>query len=635
MKKISQPGTSSKSPLSANEPILHNIIDGSFIPGFVIDRDRRVICWNKALEEISQIRADAVIGTKNHWKAFYKEERPCMADLLVDGAVGKIPQWYAGKYRKSPLIEDAFEATDFFPDLGNTGRWLRFTASTIRNDRGEIIGAAETLEDITDQKKAEDALRDSEEKLYNILQGSPIAAFVIDRSHHVMFWNRALEELSRIRSDDIVGTDYHWRAFYASRRPCMADLIVDGKLDGVRKWYAEKGHPSKLLPEAFEATDFFPDLGEAGRWLRFTAAAIRNARGELEGAVETLEDITDQKTAETSRRDSEQRLESILQGSPIPMFVIGRDHEVIFWNRALEGLSQIPAKEVVGTNQQWRAFYNEERPCMADLLLDGKIRDIPQWYQGKYSKSRLVPEAYEATDYFPSLRAGKWMRFTAATIRDSNGQIIGALETLEDITERKRGEIALQKAYEELEQRVEERTYDLLQSSQALKAENTERKEAEKKLRKRERELKIKSGNLEEMNTALKVLLEQRDKDKREAEEMVLGNVKELLSPYIEKLKKTRLSDMQTAHLGVIESNLENIISPFLKNIHGKHLNMTPKEIRIASLIKEGRTTKEIAALLGMSSPAVEFHRNNIRNKLGLKNKKANLAAHLASLLEG
>jgi DNA-binding CsgD family transcriptional regulator len=271
---------------------------------------------------------------------------------------------------------------------------------------------------------------------------------------------------------------------------------------------------------------------------------------------------------------------------------------------------------------------------MADLLLDGKIRDIPRWYEGKYSKSRLVPEAYEATDYFPSLGAGKWMRFTAATIRDSIGQIIGTLETLEDITDRKRGEIALQKAYDELEGRVEERTRDLLQSSEALKAEVAERKNVEKKLRRQERELKIKSHNLGEMNTALKVLLEQRDRDKREAEEVVIGNVKELLSPYIEKLKKTKLSDMQAANLGIIESNLENIISPFLKNIHGKHCNMTPKEIRIASLIKEGRTTKEIAFLLGMSCPAVEFHRNNIRKKLGLKHIKANLASHLAAIVE-
>ena len=619
-------------PLITDERILHGIIDGSFIPTFVIDRDHCVQHWNRALEEISKIPASSIIGTNEHWRAFYGSKRPCMADLLVDGAMHEIPRWYAGKVRESALIPEAFEATDYFAELGEGGRWLRFTATLMRNNDGEIVGAVETLEDITDQKLAEEALRESQQRLYQILEGSPIASFVIDRDHQVIFWNRALEELSRIRADDVVGTDQHWRAFYGSKRPCMADLIIDEKLAEVKKWYAGKGHPSKLLKEAFEATDFFSDLGEGGRWLRFTAAAIRNSQGALVGAVETLEDITEQKTAETALKESEQRLHSILQGSTIPAFVIGSDHRVLFWNKALEELSRIPAKEILGTKQHWRAFYSEERPCMADLLVDGDVKAVPRWYQGKYSKSKLLKEAFEATDFFPSLAEGKWVRFTAALIRDAGGRVIGALETLEDITERKRSEIALQNAHDELEQRVEERTMDLLQFSESLKTEIVERKEAEKKLRKRERELKMKSNSLQEVNTAMKVLLDQREQDRREVEETVMNNVKELLAPYLERLKKTKLTDVQLAHVRVLETNLDNIVSPFLKTLHSRHLNLTPKEIRVASLIKEGRTTKEIAELLGMSVAAVDFHRNNIRKKLGLRNKKANLVSHLASM---
>jgi PAS domain-containing protein/DNA-binding CsgD family transcriptional regulator len=619
-------------PLITDERILHGIIDGSFIPTFVIDRDHCVQHWNRALEEISKIPASSIIGTDEHWRAFYGSKRPCMADLLVDGAMHEIPRWYAGKVRESALIPEAFEATDYFAELGEGGRWLRFTATLMRNNDGEIVGAVETLEDITDQKLAEEALRESQQRLYQILEGSPIASFVIDRDHQVIFWNRALEELSRIRADDVVGTDQHWRAFYGSKRPCMADLIIDEKLAEMKKWYAGKGHPSRLLKEAFEATDFFSDLGEGGRWLRFTAAAIRNSQGALVGAVETLEDITEQKTAETALKESEQRLHSILQGSTIPAFVIGSDHRVLFWNKALEELSRIPAKEILGTKQHWRAFYSEERPCMADLLVDGDVKEVPRWYQGKYSKSKLLKEAFEATDFFPSLAEGKWVRFTAALIRDAGGRVIGALETLEDITERKRSEIALQNAHDELEQRVEERTMDLLQFSESLKTEIVERKEAEKKLRKRERELKMKSNSLQEVNTAMKVLLDQREQDRREVEETVMNNVKELLAPYLERLKKTKLTDVQLAHVRVLETNLDNIVSPFLKTLHSRHLNLTPKEIRVASLIKEGRTTKEIAELLGMSVAAVDFHRNNIRKKLGLRNKKANLVSHLASM---
>jgi PAS domain-containing protein/DNA-binding CsgD family transcriptional regulator len=621
-------------PLVTDEQILSSVILGSPIPTFVIDREHCVLYWNRALEELSKIPAAQILGTSQHWRAFYSKERPCMADLLVDGQSKKIAEWYEGKCSKSKLIDEAFEATEFFPDLGQTGRWLRFTAATIRDHQGQIVGAIETLEDITEQKLAEEALKDSERRLYDILEASPIPAFVIDCEHQVIFWNHALEELSDIRDVDIIGTDQHWRAFYGSKRPCMADLIIDGKLEEISKWYAEKGSKSNLIEDAYEATDFFPELGEGGKWLRFTAAAIRNSSGMLIGAAETLEDITERVVAEEALKEHERRLENIIQGSPIPTFVIGKDHKVLYWNKALEELSRIPADEMIGTQDHWRAFYTEPRPCMADLLVDISLKEISQWYKGKYSKSKLIERSYEVIDFFPELGdGGRWLRFTAAAIRDSKGEMVGAVETLEDITERKRAEIALRNAHDQLEHRVQERTMDLFQSTEALKEEITERKLVEKALRKRERELKMKSNSLQEVNTALKVLIAQREEDQKEVEEKILNNVKELLLPYLEKLKKTKLTDFQSSHIRVIETNLDNIISPFLKNLHSKYLNLTPKETRVAILVKEGNTTKEIADLLGMSVAAVEFHRNNIRRKLGLRNKKANLVSHLASFL--
>jgi DNA-binding CsgD family transcriptional regulator len=135
------------------------------------------------------------------------------------------------------------------------------------------------------------------------------------------------------------------------------------------------------------------------------------------------------------------------------------------------------------------------------------------------------------------------------------------------------------------------------------------------------------------MNTALKVLLEQRDQDRKELEENILGNVKELIQPYIENLRKTPLNESQLSHLEVVESNLNNIISPFLRSLKSKYLNLTPRETQVATLIKEGRTSKDISELLNMSLPAVEFHRSNIRKKVGLRNKKANLRSHLSSFL--
>jgi PAS domain S-box-containing protein len=168
--------------------------------------------------------------------------------------------------------------------------------------------------------------------------------------------------------------------------------------------------------------------------------------------------------------NGQQSLQSIIGSSPIPAFIIGKDHLIIYWNKALEELSGIKAKEVVGSGQQWRAFYKTARPCMADLLVDKYQKEIPQWYSGKFIKSKLIDGAYEATDFFPELgKKGRWLRFTAAIIRNSKGTVVGAVETLEDITQAKRAEEALLKAHEDLEIKVKERTYKLAKANKALK----------------------------------------------------------------------------------------------------------------------------------------------------------------------
>jgi PAS domain S-box-containing protein len=225
---------------------------------------------------------------------------------------------------------------------------------------------------------------------------------------------------------------------------------VDQSLETIPEWY--KGvAKSQLLDETFKAEGFFPDLGENGRWLWFTAAAIRNSQGVLVGAIETLGDFTETKRereiAEQKIVTSEKRMNSIFQGFSIPAFVIGKDHKVILWNRALEKLSKIPAEDMIGTDQHWRAFYAEERPCMADLLVDSAVKNISKWYSGKYRKFDVAEDAFEATDFFPELgKKGRWLRFTAAVIRDSQGELVGAVETLEDITDQKTAEAALKES---------------------------------------------------------------------------------------------------------------------------------------------------------------------------------------------
>ena len=160
----------------------------------------------------------------------------------------------------------------------------------------------------------------------------------------------------------------------------------------------------------------------------------------------------------------------------------------------------------------------------------------------------------------------------------------------------------------------------------------TERKRADKALREREKELEIKTSNLEEVNTALRVLLKKREEDKAELEEKVLFNVKELVEPYVEKLKRSGLDERQKACVGILESNLNDIISPFSRRLSSMYLNLTPTEMKVANLVRHGKTTKEIAEFLNVSSQTIDSHRKSIRRKIGIKNKKANLRTHLLSI---
>jgi len=162
--------------------------------------------------------------------------------------------------------------------------------------------------------------------------------------------------------------------------------------------------------------------------------------------------------------------------------------------------------------------------------------------------------------------------------------------------------------------------------------ERNERRMAEEALRQREQALELKSRSLEEANTALKVLLKHREEDKATIEEQVLANVRKLVLPYVENLKRLQLNEQQMSQVRVIEANLQDIVSPFLHNLTSTYLSLTPREIQVANLIKEGRTTKEMVDILNISATAIDFHRKNLRSKLGIKNKRNNLRSHISTL---
>jgi PAS domain S-box-containing protein len=160
----------------------------------------------------------------------------------------------------------------------------------------------------------------------------------------------------------------------------------------------------------------------------------------------------------------------------------------------------------------------------------------------------------------------------------------------------------------------------------------TERKQAEEALKEKEAELSIKAKSLEEVNTALRVLLKDREKGKVDVEERILSNVKDLVLPYIDKIKKTSLDNFQMSCMHILESNLEEIVSPFGRKLSSMFLGLTPTEIRVVDLVKEGKTTKEIAEFMNLSPRTVESHRDNIREKLGIKKSKTNLRTYLLSM---
>jgi len=203
--------------------------------------------------------------------------------------------------------------------------------------------------------------------------------------------------------------------------------------------------------------------------------------------------------------------------------------------------------------------------------------------------------------------------------------------TLEIALYKKEADRKLRKAHDELDRRVMERTAELTRANQHLSREIAERKRVNLELQQKERELEYKSLNLEETNAALKVLLRQRKEDRLQLEEKVIANVREFVLPFIERLKQTGLTDTQSTFTGIIETNLKEITAPFSPKLSPRYMTLTPNEIHVVNLVKQGKRTREIADLLDRTYGTVGSRRCHIRKKIGIKGKKANLRTQLLS----
>ncbi len=328
-----------------------------------------------------------------------------------------------------------------------------------------------------------------------------------------------------------------------------------------------------------------PQQGEyrdaSGRVLEVYDSSFRDHDGSIL-ILEVAVDITERRLAEEALQESKAHLSATIESIPFEFWAVGPDGFYTMQNRPCrEHYGDIIGnrpEDVCPSKNILAVWQSNNRRALAGELVKGEV---------KY-------------------RFGDEERFyynVVAPIRDHH-RTRGILGINVDITERKQLEAALTRVNEELESLVDERTG----------------------------ELNAKTRRLEEFNAALKVLLKQREEDRQELEESILFNVKSLIAPYLEKLRKCSLSEDQLTYLTILESHIDELTAPFTKRLSQKYLGLTSLEIQAANLIKEGKTTKEIAETLHVSENTVSSHRFHIRTKLGLRNKKINLSSYLRSL---
>jgi len=249
-----------------------------------------------------------------------------------------------------------------------------------------------------------------------------------------------------------------------------------------------------------------------------------------------------------------------------------------------------------------------------------------------HGESLILPDTREDLRHFPevAVKMKVELRSIVSVPMRLKGNVIGALQMVDKRIGR------FKDTHASLLELLADASATAIENAQLLEKANleiAERKLAQKKLKESEMALKDKSAALKEVNTAMNVLLKNREDDQADMENIIVANVKDMVLPFLEKLSRSQLDEKQATYVEIIQSNISNIVSPFLRQIPMKFFDLTPTEIQIADLVRKDKTTKEIAQILNASSKTIEAHRNRLRKKLGLTNQRIQLRDYLMTLV--
>lgn len=335
------------------------------------------------------------------------------------------------------------------------------------------------------------------------------------------------------------------------------------------------------------------DLGlyhKCGRtiWIEASARFYRNDCNEAVGIVGVARDCTKRKLAEEILRQREERYRTILTTMQEGYCEVDLAGNLLFCNKAFCGITGYTQAEL------WGRSYNQFMQS-----------DEAQKIYNIFNQVLKTEMPLKSIEFAVTRRDGnkRYLKISVSLLKDLDGKSIGFCGIARNITEQKRTEEELRKSYDELENQVKERTAALLVSQQEL----------------------------QRTNAALKILLERKEENQAAFERTIVNNVKDLVHPVIDRLSQTRLTEQQRGHIEVLIASLDQITRPLFKKNPLQYADLTPTEIQVAGMIKCGKTTKEISRLMNIGISTIDFHRNNIRKKLGLKKKKINLQTFLRS----